>query len=186
MSDYKLLYTLDEDTTNGTSDVHYMSPEDIEGKNEIPTEIPQSDGREVFHDTEEEKNSQVTPPSGSEKYYKPEEMDNNDIEMSAPGAEAKYSPIDAINQVKADPANVNIVRYNDNNYVAHDDIKRYMDASDTRDYDIAVKNIINSNDDESLHNNGLKIVMSKSEFDKCTEEEKANLESATVELEIYK
>ena len=69
MSDYKLLYTLDEDTTNGTSDIHYMSPEDIEGRDKIPTEIPQSDGREVFHDTAEE-------------------MNNNDIEMSAPGAEA--------------------------------------------------------------------------------------------------
>ena len=85
-----------------------------------------------------------------------------------------------------DKINLIAVANNDNNYVAHDDIKKYMDASNTKDYDTAVSNVINSNDDESLHNNGLKIVMTKSEFDECTEEEKANLESANVELEIYK
>ena len=184
MPDSKVLYTLEEDSTNGTSNVHYMSPEEIEGREKVPTEIPQSDGREVFHDTEEEKNSQGIFTPGSEKSHESDE--NDDMQMSAPGAEDSYNPIDAINQVKADPSNVIVIRYNDNNYVAHDDIKKYMDASNTKDYDTAVSNVINSNDDESLHNNGLKIVMTKSEFDECTEEEKANLESANVELEIYK
>ena len=186
MSDFKVLYKLDEDSTYGASDVHYMSPEEIESRDKISTEIPQLDGREVFHDTEEEKNSQEFFTPGSEKFSEPIDDENNNIEMSYPESEKDYTPIDAINQVKSDPANVTIVRYNDNNYVAHDDIKKYMDASNTKDYDIAVKNIINSNDDESLNNNGLKIVISKSEFDEFTEEEKANLESAIVELEIYK
>ena len=79
-----------------------------------------------------------------------------------------------------------ITRYNDNNYVHYNDIKNYMNASDIRDYDVAAKNIINSNDDESLHNNGLKIVLTKSEFDDCSEEDKANLEAANIEFEIYK
>ena len=188
-SDIKILYKLDEDSTpDGAVDVHYMSPEALEGREKIPTEVPQSDGREVFHDEKEEKNSQggIFTPTGSEKFVKPE-SEENDISMSLPDAEKDYiNPIDAINQAKANPANIMITRYNDNNYVTHSDIKNYMDASNTKDYDAAVKDVINSNDDESLHNNGLKIVMTKSEFDECTEEEKANLESANVELEIYK
>ncbi len=58
-SDIKIFYKLDEDSTpDGAIDVHYMSPEALEGREKIPTEVPQSDGREVFHDEKEEKKSQ--------------------------------------------------------------------------------------------------------------------------------
>ena len=175
-------FVLKEDVTpSNATGVHYMSPEELDGRYKVPTDIPQPDGREVFHDNEE-KNSQDNLVSGymaNSQFSVSEKNPENYIKMGT-------SPIDIINSVKADPANVIITRYNDNNYVHYNDIKNYMDASNTKDYDSAVNNIINSNDDESLHNNGLKIVMTKSEFDECTDEEKANLESANVELEIYR
>ena len=184
----KTKYILEEDITPSNAvDVHYMSPEEIEGEGKIPTEVPKSDGREVFHDNDEdnkEKNSQPNLHNsfGSQKFFK---EPDNDIDSSSPDAQPSYTPIDAINQAKADPSNVMVARYKDNNYVHHGDLKNYMNASDTRDYDTAVKNIIDSNDDESLYNNGLKIVMTRSEFENCSDEEKANLEAANVEFEIY-
>lgn len=184
MSNNNIMYTLEEDFTPSSAvNVHYMSPEELEGKEKIPTEIPKSDGREIFHDNDEEKNSQAISKSlVSEKIAKPE-TDTMNYNLSY---QNDYTPIDAINMMRADPSNVMITRYNDNNYVHYNDIKNYMNASDIRDYDVAAKNIINSNDDESLHNNGLKIVLTKSEFDECSEEDKANLEAANIEFEIYK
>ena len=189
MTNKEIKYILEEDSTPSNAvDVHYMSPEEIEGPGKIPTEVPKSDGREVFHDNDEENNKEKNSQSnlfnsfGSQKIS---DEPDNDISSSSPDVQPNYTPMDAINQIKADPANVIVARYKDNNYVHHDDLKNYMNASDTRDYDTAVKNIIDSNDDESLYNNGLKIVMSRSEFDNCSEEEKANLEAASVEFEIY-
>ena len=177
-------YVLEEDvSTVDTSRVHYMSPAEIDSRYRIPTDIPKPDGREVFHDDDkEEKNSQSL---GTDLSTVSEKNPNNYITMNN-NPVLDYTPIDAINKVKADPSNVMVTRYNDNNYVHYNDIKNYMDASNTKDYDSAVNNIINSNEDDSLHNNGLKIVMTKSEFDECTDEEKANLEAANVELEIYR
>ncbi len=110
-----------------------------------------------------------------------------EVKPELPPFKPEFTPIDAVNQARQNPSNVLITKYDDNYYVDHDDLKKFMDAKATDDYDDAVDDIIKSHQDDApdICNSNLKVLMGSSDLKNCSDEEVAKMENANIEVVVY-
>jgi len=103
----------------------------------------------------------------------------------APTPSEHLSPIEAINHARGLASNVLVTKFGDKYYIDIKDLKKYMDHNKSDNYDLAVDNIIQANDDPDFNRTSTKVLMSNGELDSYSSEDKEKLESASIEFEIY-
>lgn len=148
--------------------VHYMSPKEIQTKN----------NPDVLHD-EDNKIADADKPATAA----PQEMPvvtNPDIK----------DPITAIDTAKSfadsNPANVPVTKFQDKYYVSYADLKNYMNNAEISNFGKACNTIIKANPNApDLGADTLKVAVTSEEYSECTDNEKAQMESAEVDFQIF-
>lgn len=152
--------------------VHYQTPGDLKVKDD-PTP-------DVVHD------NSVPTDTQDDSVPSPEELgfeipSHDSVNKPEPG----ITPIDAIRQVKSDPNTVTVVKFGNKYYIDHNDLRCYMDACNERNYESAVRNIINAHEDVDLTNDNLGIVLGENDLFNLDPETKTAMESSNVNFEVY-
>lgn len=108
-------------------------------------------------------------------------------EPELPPTKPEFTPYDAIQQAKQDPANVLIAKYNDDYCIDHNDLKGFMKAKSTDDYDSAVDSIIKAHQSDApdMCNDNVKVLMGCSDLKNCSREEVSKLENANINVFVY-
>lgn len=112
---------------------------------------------------------------------------HDDSKPELPPREPEFTPIDAVNQARQNPTNVMITKYKDSYYLDRDDLKRFMAAKQTDDYDDAVDCIVRAHQDDApdICNSNLKVLMGSSDLKNCSDEEVTKMENANFEVVVY-
>lgn len=121
-----------------------------------------------------------------------EDFDDTGIEIhhdepQLPPEKPEFTPYDAMMQAKQNPSNVLITKYQDDYYIGHDDLKKFMDAKKTDDYEDSVDCIVKAHqcDTPDICADNVKVLMGCSDLKNCSQEEVNKLESANINVFVY-
>jgi len=125
----------------------------------------------------------------SEKPVAPSTIDNNQPSpitgVDAPVSNADYSPVDALNQMRSIPANINIAKHCDRYCIDHKDLRCYMDACGETKYENALNSIIMAHEDSGMTAEAIRVIMSQNELSNLSEEVRSEMEKSPVRFEVY-
>ena len=194
-----------EDITNPECDeVYYQTPEELKVKNNPEPDVVHDDSLPSDEEENEKEKDDDKENEEEEKEDKDHEDDDDDEEHHEEHDHHEHeehhhdhhhddchhfghhmTPIEAIRNIKGDPASVSITKLNGKYYIDHNDLRCYMDACGEANYECALKNIIAANHDSDLSSDNIGIVMRESDLLKLDPETKSTMESSDVNFEVY-
>ena len=178
----------DENLAGKEVGVHYMTPEELEVKNNtslspaVSSELPQAPvNKEIMHDDKEE----VKPETPVVSDTTPPEVPMYNRFEPKPIPPAEFNPAEAIASVKAQPDNIIIARYGDHHFVDMKDLMGFMHNKNITSFEKALNDLISAHPDDNMDATNIRVILTKNDLAGLNPEICAKMEASEIEFSVY-
>lgn len=179
------MVTLKEDITSPEAvDVHYQTLEDLKsGDNTEKKVVVHDDNPDQMELDNFSQNDADKTPDIDPDYH--EDLPVPTMEPEDPTSSELPAPVVALRQVHSDPQSISIAKYGDKYYIDHRDLKCFMDARNTENYDDALSLIISAHDDPDMNVDKVSIIMGNNDLKALDGSTKEAMEESSITFEVY-